>query len=716
MEQPLPDWPATRWSLTAPEAYVLNTLATGAAVADGCCPAEATPGGGGRAAGVGRLAWVASRRDEGFVGRMSMAMGVAVAALGLAFAAGPAEAALRFRACGSGGFRCARLAVPLDRSGAVPGEVSLLVERHRARRARRAPVVVLAGGPGESATAAAPAYRLLLGRAARSRDVIVFDQRGTGRSGLLRCRPLERTGPRGLGTTVADCARRLGARSALYTTRDSVADIEAVRQALGARRIALFGISYGTKVALAYALAHPQQVERLALDSVVEPDGPSALDLQSFEATPRVLSALCRGGACRRISRDPVRDLERLVARLAEGPLRGSVIGPRGKRRSASLSRRDLFDLLLLGDLDGTLRPPFPAAVRSALSNDAGPILRLQRRALETVKLLERIPPRLLSVATNVATTCEETLLPWARTTPIADRRRQAAVFAARLPDALFGPFDRLTALDSELLLACERWPAAPAAPSVASGPAPNVPVLLLEGEDDLRTPVEGARRVAERFPAARMLVVQEAGHVAILADDEESCALRGLERFFTARRVRRACPRDDFRLDEPSPVAPLSLRELRPVRGVRGRRRGQALRALQLTVFYAGGEAFRESLANILSDVVRAGGLRAGSLRYHSLKERISLKGYSLVPGVSVSGVLRRFDSTRRVHGRLRIAGPGTPDGKLRVQGRRLSGRLGGRRVRARLSLDQISGLVAAGAAQRKRTPKWKGAVIGVP
>ena len=77
--------------------------------------------------------------------------GVAVGALALA--AGPAEAGLGFKRCGSAGFRCARLEVPLDRSGRVPGEVSLLIERHRARRARRPPLFVLAGGPGESATA-----------------------------------------------------------------------------------------------------------------------------------------------------------------------------------------------------------------------------------------------------------------------------------------------------------------------------------------------------------------------------------------------------------------------------------------------------------------------------------------------------------------------------------------------------------------------------------
>src|SRR5918992_3222553 len=100
--------------------------------------------------------------------------------------AAPADAELRFKRCGGYGFACARLSVPLDRSGAVPGRVSLLVKRVRARRrggATRPPFVLLAGGPGQSATDAFAGDALgLLYSAYRSCDLIVFDQRGTGRS------------------------------------------------------------------------------------------------------------------------------------------------------------------------------------------------------------------------------------------------------------------------------------------------------------------------------------------------------------------------------------------------------------------------------------------------------------------------------------------------------------------------------------------------------
>ena len=66
------------------------------------------------------------------------------------------------------------------------------------------------------------------------RDVIIYDQRGTGRSGLLRCRRLERANLFEAGPAAGACARSLGARRAFYTTRETEDDIDALRA--GARR------------------------------------------------------------------------------------------------------------------------------------------------------------------------------------------------------------------------------------------------------------------------------------------------------------------------------------------------------------------------------------------------------------------------------------------------------------------------------------------------
>ena len=208
--------------------------------------------------------------------------------------------------------------------GPYPGTVKLHVERLKARGTRTGALITLAGGPGQSATPFLIDWASTFFAAGRSRDLVVFDQRGTGLSGALRCPqltvPVSRT-PVGQADRAAACAQTLGSRRAFYTTRDSVEDIEAVRQAIGVEKIALFGVSYGTKVALAYAARYPQRIERLVLDSVVEPTGPGAFSQESLAAIPRVLRTLCLKG-CEDITPDPVADVAALVQRMRTRGLR----------------------------------------------------------------------------------------------------------------------------------------------------------------------------------------------------------------------------------------------------------------------------------------------------------------------------------------------------------------------------------------------------------
>jgi pimeloyl-ACP methyl ester carboxylesterase len=624
---------------------------------------------------------------------------VAAAAAALAFAA-PAEAGLQFERCGPFGFECARMTVPLDRTGAVPGRVSLFVKRVRARvRPARGALFVLAGGPGQSATASFGGEALsVLHPAYRRRDLIVLDQRGAGRSGVLRCRLLERTNLLQAGAAASRCAARIGPRRAFYTSRDSVEDMEAVRLALGYERIALFGTSYGTKVALGYALGHPASVERLVLDSVVEAEGPSGLYLDTLEAVPRILRRLCRS-ACREFTDDPVADVRRLVRRLAARPLRGRVVGPRGRVVRRAMDRGALLSVLIAGDLNPVLRAGFPGAVRAALAGDAAPLLRLRSRAVAVGGTPP--PPRVLSSMLYTATSCEETRFPWPRFAPPDERARraQALATAALLPDEAFDPFDRATAVDNDLIELCGRWPEAFAAPEFGPGPLPDVPVLLMAGQDDLRTPVENARRVADQFPRSRLLVAPQTGHGA-LGNDPSGCTNAAFGRFMQGRRITTSCPHGP-RLFPATPPPPTRLGGVRPVAGVRGAR-ARVLGAVALTLRDVGDDALTAPVMNLENpDLARGGGLRAGSYRI-DLAAALRLRGLAFVPGVRLSGRVISFFRSRRRRGRIRVqGGPGVPSGVVRIRGEVIRGTLGGRRVRARLDLSPDAARVRATAAR---------------
>jgi pimeloyl-ACP methyl ester carboxylesterase len=621
----------------------------------------------------------------------------------LALAVLPARADAQIQFCGPSHRECGRLTVPLDRSAQLSGTVTLAVQRLRAKAAKDPPLFLLAGGPGQSATRAFPndAVRSILGRVVRQRDVVVFDQRGTGSSGALSCPTLQRSIASDLGELAGQCAALLGPARAFYTTADSVADVEAVRAALGYQRIALLAVSYGTKVALDYAARYPARVDRLVLDSTVGSEGVDPLYRASFTATPRVLRELCRH-RCRNITPDPVEDLTRLLQRV---PLRGTVVTARGHRQHARLTGFDLFTTLLDGDLEPGIRERFPAAARSAVVGDTAPIFRLARLAAEAVT----IGPRTFSAGTFAATVCEETALPWDRTASPAQRVSQARARVAAEPAGAFAPFDGTAALDSDVLALCERWPAADRVLPAAARP-PDVPVLLLSGTQDVRTPRADARRVAGQFPHAQLVTASGVAH-SVIGSDPSGCAAAAVRRFLTARRPPRACPHAG-RL-HPTPRDPTSLRAVPPAPGTRGRP-GRTLAAVRRTYQDALHLFFERLLTQPATDDsfrYAAGGLRAGSSVF--TLNRARLRRLIYVPGVRVSGRLRSVSIFP--DGVLRVAGRAAAHGTLRIHSGVMVGRLAGRHVRGKLGPDLFdlalqlafaSRQTGAFAALRRGTP----------
>jgi pimeloyl-ACP methyl ester carboxylesterase len=618
------------------------------------------------------------------VTRGRLLLGLAVAAVGHAVPAGAEAGGLRFRDCG--GIDCGRLSVPLDRSGGDERRISLYVERRRALRGpRRGATLLLAGGPGESATFAYDSGEGVARRYAEwspltpHNDIVVFDQRGTGRSGPLRCRELEQASSLDAGREAEACAVVLGRKRAFYRTTDSVDDIEALRRGLGVRRLTIVGVSYGTYVAQAYALRYPGRVERMALDSVVDVTGVDALYGDSWIATPRILRALCRVG-CRRFTRDPVADVERLVAGMASGPLRGFVVRPSGRRRRVALTRQGLAFTLAAGDVDEVLRAAFPGAVVSALRGDPAPILRLKRRA---VQLEGSGRAREFSDAVLAATYCEETRFPWPRFAPVAERPDWAYAAASLIPLEQLRPFDSATVAGNDLIRLCRRWPTLSPELAPDPGPPPDVPVLLLAGEVDGRTPVETARKAAARYLRSRLFVAPDTGH-SVEVSDLSGCSARVLQRFLRRRPLPTRCPRGRPPFPATRPL-PASLRALSPLRGVPGVR-GRVLRAVELTVADAAEELDTRLLVAddkslLFRGFLRGPGLRGGRFEIDIFDFSAKLEGLELVPGVGVSGAIRDIGG-RRERGRLRVSGPATPDGRLRLRRGRLSGRLGGRRV----------------------------------
>ena len=609
--------------------------------------------------------------------------------------AASANAAVTFTPCPhSTAYTCASVPVPLDRSGAVPGTLSLSVARRMAGSApSNVAVVALAGGPGQAALPLAEYIPQAIAPALGSRDLLVMDQRGTGTSDPLACAALERISNEPVGRVFEQCAHQIGPARGAFTTAESVKDIEDVRRAAGYEKLVLYGTSYGTKVALEYAERYPQNVEALVLDSVVSPTGWEAFHLSSFAAIRPVLEELCSAKACAGVTTNPVGDIALLNARLLRHPLTGSVFDGSGRRHASSLSSQGLLGILEAGDLNPALRALLPAAVRSALSGDPDPLLRLQL-------LAEGLIPNLpnegggeegesdVNEVLYWTTICEETPFPWSRSAGEEARLSEARGFLQSQPANAFYPFDRNTAYAASPARECAGWPDASAAPPGTSA-LPNVPTLIFSGEQDLRTPTSGAREVAARIPDAQLLLVPFTGH-SVVGSDLSGCAARAMSAFFAGVAVQPcASPRNEF---SPTPVPPRTLARVRaPTR--LGGRPGRTLAAVLDTVVDLTRQVVGATIQ--LNAQLPAGssfgGLRGGYARLTS--SALVLHSYAFVPGVAVTGTLPVRKGTLGP-GMLRITGREAAAGSVRISAgaRRMSGSLGGRHfsiaiVRGRLA-----------------------------
>jgi len=594
--------------------------------------------------------------------------------------AAPAARAV-FVPCGANGLECATVNVPLDRSGSTPGTVSLHVEELPAPGTPRGALFLVAGGPGQASSAsfALGANAIDLRSEFPGYTLIAFDPRGTGRSGVLRCPELqadpfaEVTREQAL---VAKCATEIGPSRAFYSTRDHVDDIDAVRQALGVDRIALWGTSYGTQLSVAYALTYPSHVERLILDSVADASGRDPFSLDDLQQMPKGLASLCSGGLCKEATSNFVGEVVKLANRLAAHPVKGKVAKPGGGTRTVRATGFDfLSGAVLDSDLNAGLAAELPAAVHAALQGRPRAMLRLVELDRETAIT----PAADLSMGLFAATVCDDGPFPWNPETPLAQRPSLLAAARSSLRPGSTGPFGIwATAIGTADF--CLTWPPQASRPGIGSGPLPNVPVLVFAGERDLRTPASNAAAIAARFPQGHLVTVPGVGH-SVLGADLTNCAMNALEVWLSGGVPPSRCQRSPM-LVNPIGAFPASFATLKP--GPTGGVPGRTLAAVAKTVreaaaswaFSVTGFTQVHAIAGLYGGVIRASGTT------------FVLEGYSTVPGVRISGGLHLYRPESgsavpaRFVGSVRVDGTKAAHGRLAVGASTLSGRLGGRRV----------------------------------
>jgi pimeloyl-ACP methyl ester carboxylesterase len=456
----------------------------------------------------------------------ALRVALAISIIGLAAQASAADASPPLHRCELGParpYRCGHIEVP-----AVRGEPGLGTQkirfalRPRGDRARRSlgTIVAVEGGPGFASTNfdSAKSFGAAFGPLLRRRELVLIDQRGTGASQTVLCGGLQ-TGRVPELIAVGECANQLGPRAQGFSSAESAADIEAVRQALGLRHVVLYGDSYGTLLGQAYAVRYGANLDGLVLSSAYPADDPFWRTL--YPAGVRALRIQCN------------------LATWCDG--NGAARFRRVMRRlQASGSGADdlLFFLLENG---GTWAP---ISYRHLNRADIA-FLHGHRRPLR--RLIARGPPGqgdpgYYSAGMAEAVECNDYPVAWDRSLPYQQRLAQLDDAIARFPHPhAFAP---LTVREwmmspSSDLVSCLAWPppSAPLDPPVPAGasmPA-ELPTLVLAGELDDITSVAEARTVAARFPASSLYVVPNRGHVSELYFPFVSPATARMRRFIRA-------------------------------------------------------------------------------------------------------------------------------------------------------------------------------------
>jgi len=422
--------------------------------------------------------------------------------------------------------KCTSLTVPEDR--AHPGDKT--IQLHIAVLAARAgapapdPLFFIAGGPGQAATQAYLEEATAFERIRQERDIVLIDQRGTGQSNPLNCpsTPDNNTNPSDaeIARQVHACLSQLSGDPHFYTTSVAVKDLDAVRQALGYTSVNLYGISYGTRVALEYLREFPQRVRSVVLDGVVPADWDVGADvsLDAQQALERIFVRCQQDPACHKAFPGLSENLRHLQQTLERHP---QTIQLRDPLTGAPLTRTLHWD-----DTSGALRFMSYASETAALlpllihqadvAHDYAPLM---ANALFFTNQINGG----IALGMNAAVLCTEDVPFYLH--DVDAEKKMANTYVGSTPV-------------TQLVETCKYWPRGVMPADFKTPVVSSKPVLLLSGEDDPITPPSNAAHAAQTLVNSLPIVVPGQGHgnafrgclPKLMADFVQQASVKGLD------------------------------------------------------------------------------------------------------------------------------------------------------------------------------------------
>jgi pimeloyl-ACP methyl ester carboxylesterase len=367
-------------------------------------------------------------------------------------------------------------------------------------KAQADPIVPLMGGPGEAAISEAAYFAEQFARLRRDHDILLVDQRGTGRSGALRC---DLYSPDDPAVSLRDiyplaavkrCEQQLSARADLrqFTYLHFANDLEQVRRALGYGKMNLSGGSYGTRAAQVFMRVYPQSVRTVYLGSVVPLDviTPLTMAKSAQAALEHMFEACDAEPACHAAFPDLRGEFDQVLARLDTGQVRAAIPGRGG---TFPIHRGRVVEWFRSMNYRPVTAVDLPWMIHRAYLGDFGPFV-------EGVLSNARGADSAVSFGLLFAITCND---------DVAFMRDEDIV--QETGGTFLGDFRA-----RQQQAACKHWPKVSHPPGYRAPVQSAVPTLFVSGDLDGATPLWMTQRAAPGFSNRLEIVLRGKGHTDV--------------------------------------------------------------------------------------------------------------------------------------------------------------------------------------------------------
>jgi len=450
--------------------------------------AQTTPGGATRGQLIGHLTLSDCRLEHPLrLNSVAARCGVLKVPLNRAASAIPAVAGATATVTAAASARATPVAALTPATSTLDLKVAVVPALNR--RAAATPLFLLAGGPGQSAVDMYTALAGAFARINRDHDIVLVDQRGTGKSSPLYCdypddwqRPADAM-PALREATLA-CLKKYGPDVRHYTTGAAVLDLDDVRAALGYQRLSLYASSYGTRVAQLYMRRLGAHVEAAILDGVTYPEqviGPDT-PLDGEEALQKILSRCLGDKNCATAYPNLREELSTLRRRFGPETVALTLADPVGGTPTlVNFNKAMLGAALRFLSYSGAGASILPTLIHEAAAGDYAPL------AAQTIMTALKLSEQIASGMQNTVICGEDV--------PFLTKTYQGN---EQLDD---------------LREICKLWPADKADADLHLALTSSIPTLLLSGEADPVTPPKYAEAAARGLTRHRHLVLQGEGH-----------------------------------------------------------------------------------------------------------------------------------------------------------------------------------------------------------